>query len=536
MKKIAYSRFNQWGIIIAMMAVLALVLALQLPYINEFPAYIHAWAQADWYSIAIGYIDNGMDFFHPETSIYNKQFPGHWAVANATTITSVDFPIHEYIVALWMKLFGTTAPWVFRLWTLIISLIGMFFLYKVSFELSHDWLKSLLVVSVAVTAPVYAYYFSGFLPAIPAIAVATAGLWAYLKYRNTNALKYFHWSVGLLTLAMLIRTTFAIAFIATLGFEFLRILRKESTLKGKIPTVAIAIILYLSYYLWNAHLRASYGSLFLNELMPAKSKEDWTYVFENIQERWLYHYFQISQQHLIATAAAIGLLWAIGRALYKHFRGHEKSQKALSFWWFCGIYLFGCLLFGIAMLKQYTDHDYYFIDSFFLPLLLILTAGLAELPKIKNYWIGLLVLGLIVWIVQPMYMGAHRIQKERRIGEDTAQICAQHFNNSEQFLNEAGVAPDAKILVFFGYPQNSPFILMRRKGYCVMWHDYDIVHNAIEFDYDYIVIEKDAFRDNFEGHNDILQHLKPIKQNEFLTLCAYDKTHVNESIENFLSI
>ena len=92
---------------------------LQRNYMDEYPTHIHAWAEQDHYALALGFINNGFDLFHPETMIYNKQFPGWWQEPSATTITSADFPIHEYIVALLMKLFGTTSPWVFRLWTLL---------------------------------------------------------------------------------------------------------------------------------------------------------------------------------------------------------------------------------------------------------------------------------------------------------------------------------------------------------------------------------------------------------------------------------
>lgn len=534
MKRIAYNHFNHWAFVIAALSFLALGLALQCPYINEFPAYIHAWAQADWYSIAVGYVDNGLDFFHPETMIYNKQYPGHWAVASASTITSVDFPIHEYVVALLMKVVGTTDPWVFRLWTLIVSFVGLFFLYKTCFELTDDWVKSLLVPCVAITAPTYAYYFSGFLPAIPAFAVATIGLYCYIRYRNSDRLPFFHCAVAFLTLAMLMRTTFAIAFIATMAFELLRVLKKESALKGKIPSVAMAVLLYLAYFLWNAHLRGAHGSLFLNDLMPAKSMEECAIVFDNIRQRWLYSYFQLGQQRLIKLVVVVGLLCALVRLVLLKYHKVPLHPRRLSIWWLCAIYLFGCACFAIAMLHQFTDHDYYFIDSFFLPLLLLLMAGLAELPKINNYWVCLCAFALVVWLVQPMYMEAHHSQKNRRSADDTALLCAQHFCGSDEFLDQAGVAPDAKILTLFAYPQNTPFILMHRKGYSVMWHDYDIVHNAIHFDYDYIVIENDAFRDNFEGHNDILQHLKPISRNASITLCSYDVAHVNLSPDDFL--
>lgn len=86
-----------------MLALLLIVVAgvyIQYPYMNEFPSFIHAWSQSDRYAIALGFLNNDLDLFHPETYIYNKQFPNWWNYAYENTVTSVDFPFLEYIVAI----------------------------------------------------------------------------------------------------------------------------------------------------------------------------------------------------------------------------------------------------------------------------------------------------------------------------------------------------------------------------------------------------------------------------------------------------
>ena len=61
----------------AIIVIVALGLALNIKYINEFPSYIHAWAQSDRYALAIGFTDNGLNFFKPESLIYSHQFPNN---------------------------------------------------------------------------------------------------------------------------------------------------------------------------------------------------------------------------------------------------------------------------------------------------------------------------------------------------------------------------------------------------------------------------------------------------------------------------
>ncbi len=78
--------------------------------INEFPSHIHAWSQADRYALSLGFLNNGFDFFHPQTYNLNVQFPASKTLAVEEGITAVDFPIHEFIIAVLMKLLHTTEP------------------------------------------------------------------------------------------------------------------------------------------------------------------------------------------------------------------------------------------------------------------------------------------------------------------------------------------------------------------------------------------------------------------------------------------
>lgn len=299
--------------IIAFVIITLAVISVERNRMNEYPQYIHAWAEQDHYALAIGFINNDFDFFHPETMIYNKQFPGWWLESSETTITSVDFPIHEYVVALMMRLFGTTSPLVFRIWTMLVALVGLFFIFKIAFLITKDWLKSIFTTFITLSAPVFAYYTNGFLPGIPAMTSGAIGLYFYLKYFNSLYIKYFNISVVFLTLATLIRTTFAIELIAVLCFEMLRIFRKESRFIDKIPAVAVAVVVYLAYSLWKNHIFNLHGSIFLNYLMPAESLDEAKELIIDAYDKWHLHYFQKIHYYLISISAmfVIGLTFFI---------------------------------------------------------------------------------------------------------------------------------------------------------------------------------------------------------------------------------
>jgi len=506
------------GQLTVLLLIVATGLFLQRGYMNEYPSHIHAWAEQDHYALAIGFINNGFDFFHPETMIYNKQFPGWWQETYNNTITSVDFPIHEYVVALLMKLFGTTSPWVFRLWTLLWGFVGLFFLYKVAYHLTRSWIKSALVTAVALTSPVYVYFLNGFLPSIPAFSLGVIGLWFYLQYYDSNKRKHFHLSIAFLTLAMLMRTTFAIELVAILCFELLRIFRKDSTFLDKLPSVLISVALFLAYFLWNKHLRDLYGTLFLNELLPPEDWQDAKELVADTYHKWTFQYFQ-RFQYLVFLLLGLA---AIGVGVYQSVKNKKEpaSKKPLSLWWLPLIEVFGCLLFSIAMMQQLPFHDYYLIDTFFLPIMLLIALALKALPDIKevhHVGLGAFLVGIVCAV---MVLHAGDSQVERREMENDALISYEHYQDADLLLDSLNISRDAKILCLYGYAQNGPFIQMKRKGFTVMTNDNNLLETALTWDFDYIVVENDKFKWHFKNNNILLSRLKRIGGNKHLSVCT----------------
>lgn len=470
------------GYAIAGIGILFVGLATALPTINQFPAFIHAWAQADWYSLAIGFQNNGFDFFHPETLIYNKQFPGRWRIDDFSTITSVDFPIHVYIISLLMKLFGTTDPWVFRTWTLLISIAGLWLLFLMCHRLTDNITKSLVVVGVALTSPLYAYYFNNFLPSAPALAFVFSGLWAYVVYCQERKRKYWYLAVFFLTLATLIRTSQAVPLIAVCCFEvFKLIFSKERTKfdKMQILPVVISIVVIGVFFKWNAHLRAENGSLFLNNLQPAQDWDDVHNVFEQIHKDWQYRYFSRPQYWLVAATIIGAIAIVIKR---------RKKLSAQSLVWLAAVYMFGTILFFVAMFNQYHDHDYYFLDSFFAPILLAFALAIKQLPELKN-WRKYAIIPLLLILGNVMFNAAYHNNRDRSNPNDRALQCSINYEGSDKWLDSIGISRNAKILTLLAYPQNTPFIKMKRKGYTEMFFSQDIVDHVIQFNYDYIIIE-----------------------------------------------
>ena len=517
------------GSVVAAFVIVSIGFVSAWPSLNSFPAYIHAWSQADWYSIAVGFQNNGFDFFHPETMVMNKQFPGNWMLDDGTAVTSVDFPIHPYVAALLMHLFGTSAPWVFRLWTLVVGLVGIWFLFLFCRRVTDNYVKSLAVTVIALTSPLWVYYSDSFLPSVPAIAFVFMGLWAYTVYYQEGRRLFWPLSLLFLTVATLMRTSQAVPLVALCCFEALRCF-SEYRKQGRpcrfsrfMTPVVLSAIMIVVYMLWNAHLRAANGSMFLNSLQFPKGWSDVERIFDVISERWKYRYFSRLQHWTVAAAMIAALFFMIV---------NHKRPRGATLCWLVVIYLFGALLFFVAMMRQFCDHDYYFLDSLFVPVILVFLWSVRQLPSLGGWW-KIMPVAMLVVGCGSMYNAAKHDIHDRQKGYDRAQQCGLAFDGADKWLDEVGVGRDEKILTLFAYPQNAPFIKMGRQGYSVMWIEKGLVESALTFNYDRIIIEDSIACANFHDAEYLFCRLERVVGNGRISLYRLCDSIVATSPDDF---
>lgn len=510
-----------------LMIVAAVALIINVRHLNEPPAYIHAWAQADNYSLALGYQHNGCDFFHPQTLIFNKQQYGF--EDPESLVTGCDLPLHHWLAALLMNVIGTSQPWVFRGLTLLVAILGLWALYLLTFVWSGSRAKSLLVAVFMATSPSFAYYSSSFIPTVPALSLALGGLLFYALYLRDDKIWMFYLSLLLLTLSMMERTSFAVLWIAVGCFQMLRIWRGEARFRSSWLPFLAGALLFAAWWLWSAHLRQQYGSLFLSSLLPVRNMDEAREVLQYVHDRWMFHYYQ-RIQHWLYVAVAVGALVTLiikGKFI-------RKSEKHLSLWWLVAIWMFGEMLFAAAMSEQYADHDYYFLDSFYLPIVISFVLLLSVLPNPSKQWGQVVTLVLVLAITGFMTAEACHMQKVRRLEGVEALTTAIRYKNANRMLEETGYgSKDLRFLTLFSYPQNTPFVMMDREGYAVMWNDTDVVAHALTFDYDYILVEDEVYRREFEAAPYILPHLQRLAGNGEISVCALSDSVLHPTADYF---
>ena len=342
MLKFSYHKY------IVLFVICIVSLLFQFKTLNEFPQYKHCWAQCDRYAIALGFVNNGGDFFHPETFIYNNQFPdGNFMTLMKSSITSVDFPIYDYLVSIVMRVFGSTDPWCFRVFVFLYSIIGLFFLYKLTALFTNSIVKSMVVVLFALTSPVFLYYQAGFLPTIPSLANCAIALFFLFKFYKDDLKKDFYYAMFFLTIATLARLPFAIVLVAIMCLECLVILKERKIQFYKWILFVLSIVCIGAYYKYNELLRAEYGSLFLNYVIPAANWNDLKDFIIATYDRWAFKYF--SHIHYVLVAL-LTVLFIMNAVIQKITLTH-LDRKLI---WFCSILFFGCSLYYLLMSFQFN--------------------------------------------------------------------------------------------------------------------------------------------------------------------------------------
>jgi len=474
--------------ILSLSILLILGMLYHYKYINDFPTYIHAWAQSERYALAFGFIRNNLNFFMPETFVMNQSFPNGWIVPTTESITAVDFPVHDFIPALIMKITGIKSPWVFRLYILLYSFAGLVGLFKLSYLFSKSFLKSIFIVAFASTSPIFVFYQGGFLPTIPSLSNAIIGLYFYAKYLHDYRNMNFNISILFLTLAALARISFTIPLLAILAPEFIRIIKKVTRLKPKILPIFLAAVFILSYYFYNNYLRSEYGSMFLNQIRPATSMGQATEILYFIFKHWFFHYY--SKIHYLI----FGVLIIIALYFFS-FQRLQINKIILQFGFLILVILSGCVILFLLMLNQFRVHDYYFLDTFFLPSLLLLIFLLTLIPveisKRNKVIYGMAALLICI----PMIINAVKMQNIRRVvgPEDRTSTMIKNYTGSDDFLDSIGIPRDAIMLVPGANAPNIPFILMDRKGYVIMDFNMVYIKEALLWNYDFIVTENEFF-------------------------------------------
>lgn len=439
--------------------------------ISFWPSHIHAWTQGDRYALAIKFSETGLNLFKPRT--FNLQ--------TREGITAVDLPVHDYAVGVIMRITGNEAPLVFRVYTLLFAIAGCLGLFRLAKLAGNSPFTALVVAVFVFTCPVIVYYQTGFIPSATSFSLTLIGYYCYFKYLKTGSYRDFYTALGLFTVAALSRSPFNIFLFATLLQQMLTWARQRKVDRGQMLgyATAYAVIAIANLYKW--WLAEQYGSQFLGELRPAPDLATFLEITGSVLERWTFQVFS-NGHYFILAVAIISLCFRLIR------KQTDALQRQITFQGI--IALAGGSIYYVLMARQFVDHEYYFMDSLYPGLILLLTAGMACLPSgSKPVRIGLwLILALcLVWAA----MASKKVQEVKYSDKlsEQAETTRKNFIGSETLLDSLNVNRNARMLVIDAWSTNIPLIQMRRMGYTLLSTRRDVLEKAMQWEWDYVVVQ-----------------------------------------------
>lgn len=487
--------------------------------IHLLPSFIHAWTQSERYAIALRFLDNGFDLLHPAT--FNLQ--------TVDGITRMDFPFNEFIVAILMKIGGSVSPVIFRMYNLALSITGLVFLYLLAKKTTSSEIKSWLTVAFVFLSPLYTYYQAGFIPCVPAISFIFIAYYFFYNYKTEGNKKQFYWSILFFFLAAMIRLPFLIFLFAAFLQQFFLMIRSKKIILHEFVAFIIAFLVFGAYYRYNVHIGIMYGNMFLDTFLPAKNFDEFIEILQKIYDHWLLQYFTIWHYGLLSVSVLY--------ALFVLLKTKKIQNKALGF----NLLILGCgaILYSLLMMRQYYDHDYYFLDSLFVPVTLLFLLAIGTIPAEKVI-MRVFLFSLTCISIVLMFIGSNKNQLDRYKFEpwDRVEISRRNFMNADKYLDAIGIPKDAKMLVIDSYSTNIPLYLMNRRGFTVYQTSRDNAAFALfQYKWDYVVIQDQfLFSDVLKYYPVVSSVIEPVAGNGRITIYKRSKKISRKSLSEMLRL
>jgi hypothetical protein len=469
--------------------------------IDSQPQGHHAWAMADYYAMSLKFAENGLNIFCPQT--YN--------LGTREGITASDLPLPAWLAGAVMLLTGIESPAVFRLLSLCAGFLGFFFFFRAVYETSVPPLRAAVLTLLLWLLPGLLYYHDSFLPSVWALSAFLIGLWALLRSLR-GADKYWAIAVVFFVLAALLRKPYILQ-LACLGLWQV-LFRRD---KQKTIILAAGAGVFALWQCYDLYLLREYGSIFLRQTMhPQNFADTWRLSVEAVQ-KWGLIWLSLPHLAWLLLALAMQLLF------------RKQATASYLAWYFWGTFGVGFAYF-LLMLRQFSDHEYYFIDSFY-PAFFIgvlvwgKNSGAREwAPKVE---LGLLVLALwtgfqtITWYDD---LGAdHKSRKTQKVYEGRAKM-----------LDSLGISRDASLMVFEAYSSNLPLIGFQRNGYCLLNSAAETQEKVLAQKPDYAVcLDTNFVSEVFHDNPNIVKNLEYVAGNSDFWVFK-PGTFPDNSIENLL--
>jgi hypothetical protein len=224
-------------------AVAVFAMAVRLIWIDQPFVDNWSWRQSDVAAIARNFFQNGFQFAYPQID---------WA-GDAAGFVGTEFPVLPFVAALCYEMAGLH-EWIGRIQAVLFFAGSLPFFYLLVREI-FDEPTAIWALIFYSFAPLSVVASRAFMPDMPSLALALAGLYFFLRYAETARLKFLTVATLIISLALLIKLPTAVVGAPLLYLAVAAAPRRQkigaATHAGETPPLQNTIVaLLMSRDLW----------------------------------------------------------------------------------------------------------------------------------------------------------------------------------------------------------------------------------------------------------------------------------------------
>ena len=415
------------------------------------PQSVHIWRQTNCLSLAQNYYQYNYPFFKPEM---HNQFPDEGHSGKSVG----EFPIIYYVVAQLWKLFGKH-EWIFKALQISLLFFGLFSLFHVVRSILNNTFWASFISLLLFTSPMIIYYGPNFLPDVPALSFVFISWFFVSRFYDSRKLMNLWIAAMLFSLAMLLKITSAISFLAFGGwvlYELIFLNENKRIFNFRFRHILPFLIAVLPVVLWYLYAgqynNIHRGHFSYHGIWPIwdMTKEQFNRIINALDKIYFKEFFLPYTQYL-----------TFGIWIYLMIR-IKKLIPVFRF--FIIVMAAGFLIQNILWFQVLDAHDYYMINLLVV-LVSVWTVLLAQVNKMKPLFQKIAYALAIVFFAFNAINCKHRAEN-RYVGWMNARY--QNYKaliTIEPLFKKLGVGEDDKVISIPDPSINGTLYYMNRKGY-----------------------------------------------------------------------
>lgn len=392
-------------------------LLVHLPFLHLPPCGTHVWRQCNTLAMSRNFAEEGMNILEPKIDRRNE----------TNGITGSHFPLYEWILAAFSKLFGFS-DLLARLFSVMVFSLAMFAFYRLLVHFNFTETMAAWGALLLLSIPELYYHSINAMPDNLALFLSLAALVEWLKYQKEGRTKYLISAIVFSTLGGLIKFQFLMIPLATLvfvPFHFKKYLRY----------FLFWLCILLPVFAWY------YYAIHLTQINNLKEFGLWIKPMDAI------YILTTIQNNLTMDFPEVLTGWPLFIACFMLLFQLIPQIKASSYKWFIVAWLLMFIVFYFAAIERMKDHAYYFMPL--LPLAALVFMLGARKQGLKNRFIYSIIVLNFIWAFARI-IPSRWVESKRQIPVEFSDKSArEEFSKTIPANSKCVVGPDISGCIFF---------------------------------------------------------------------------------------